>query len=225
MKPITESLFFILGKGWIIPAIETIDREQFLADNAAVIARLATNVERCGAGPLEAVKAATSQLIAFRAMCCRASAAPTDFRPWTREEKMKAIAAQNGLPAKEILEWVGMDPATKEADRIRIYKASTTSKYGRRWAELDPLPLYMRACLEFWTTSPSREIPPMCFLTDSAIMAIFYSQPASEESIRQAISRAGLKRIQDAGITLDMCGAGAGASGYFRRQLRGRKVS
>jgi hypothetical protein len=226
LKPITQSLPKILGASWVADAIACTDKAKFLGDNARAIARLATNVERCGAGPQEATKAAESHLIAFRALCCRCSAAPSDFRPWTRAEKMRAIAAQNDARPKEIFNWLGCDTSTEKADRMRIYKASTTEEVGRRWTRsAEPMPLYLSACLQFWTTSPTESIPPLCFLTDSAISAIFHCDTAGEEAIRQAIHRAGLHRPQDAALALRAAGTGEGASGHFARQIRGRKAS
>jgi hypothetical protein len=218
MKPITRSLPKILGEGWIVPAVECTDKARFLSDNAGVIARLATNVERCGAGPQEAVKAAESHLIAFRALCCRCSALPPDFRPWTRAEKMKAIAAQNDIKPKEILEWLGRDASTEKADRKRIYFASTSEGIGRRWTNTEePAHTYFHACLEFWTTSPNASLPPLCLMSISAMEAIFKHGEFTPDAIRKTINDAGLYRPRDFRLTL--------RNGYFVRHFRGQNFS
>ncbi|MEI6279064.1 MAG: hypothetical protein WCO94_11955 [Verrucomicrobiota bacterium] len=198
-KSIMELVKNPAGREWLAVAIETTDREAFLSDNSVLLAKLAKNVKACGISAPESMKAAVSQLVAVRALGCRASAITEDFRPWTRAEKMKAIAAQNdGIRPKEVLEWVGRNPATEKADRKKIYTAQTSDSIGRRWAnEADALPVYLRASIEFWTTSPDPRVPPLCLLSEGAIAEIFSSATLDgigTDTIRQELHRAGLYR-------------------------------
>lgn len=208
-EPLIASVMNLLppvdGRDWLTVAIETTDKDAFVASNQRVLAVLAGNIVAHGVSEVEATKAAVSQIIAVRALGCRASAITDEFRPWTRVEKMKAIAAQNvGIRPKEVLEWIGKDAETEKADRKKIYKAQTSDSIGRRWAShSDALPVYLRSAVEYWTTSPDHRIPPMCLLSEGAISRILLSDAVGDESIRQAIHRAGLYRPKGVTFSYD----------------------
>jgi hypothetical protein len=200
MKPLLGSIYTHLprinGRDWVVVAIETTDQKAFLSLNEPSIQKLAANLENLGVSHAEARKAAESHLVAFRALCCRCNALPAEFRPWTRKEIMRAIAAQNDeLTPKQILEWVGRNPQTEKADRKVIYRAQTSESIGRRWTKSkEPLALFLNAALQFWTTSPDPRIPPVCILSDSAIAMILDLKGIEGDAIRKALNRAGLYR-------------------------------
>jgi hypothetical protein len=200
MKPLIGSIYTHLprinGRDWAVVAIETTDQKAFLALNEPTIQKLAANLENFGVSRSEARKAAESHLVAFRALCCRCNAITADFRPWTRKEMMRALAAQNAeLTPKQILEWVGRNTRTEKADRKAIYTAQTSESIGRRWSKSkEPLALFLNAALQFWTTSPEPRIPPVCLMSDSAISMILDRKGVEGDAIRKALNRAGLYR-------------------------------
>jgi len=201
MRGLTKSVLELAkpvnGCPWLTAAIETTCRKQFISDNAVLLATLAGNVVACGISESEAMKAAVSQIVAARALGCRASAITPAFRTWTKAEKMKAVAARNaGIRPKEVLERPGRVSVTEMADRKKIYTAQVSDSIGRRWAkEAASLPVYLSAAIQFWTTSPDPRIPPLCLLSDGAIAKIFLRDATiEEESMRQAIHRLGLLR-------------------------------
>ena len=215
MRGIVKSVFDILpdmgGRSWLTVAIETTDRGEFLRQNTGTIETLAHNVAEHGVTIAEATKAAQSQLVFLRATACRASAITPEFRPWTREEIMKGVAAQNkGIKPKDVLEWVGRNPVTEKVDRKKIYRAQFSDSIGRRWTNAPAaVPVYLRSALEYWTTTPDKRIPPLCLLTEGAIVKIFTPDfnaeqgINAEETIRQTFHRARLYRPKGLAFSYD----------------------
>lgn len=191
------------GRDWGVFAIEATNREQFISDNDELIERMARNVALCGVELPEARLAAESQVIALRALNCRATGLPAEFRPRTATENIRAVGLQHSdLAPKKVLGVIGEDSLSKQ-DRKILYRAQTAdaATEGRRWAHGEnSLPKFFRSCIEFWTTSPQKGtpmIPPCCLLTTEAIDLVFSfsDDPAVEsQSLRQRIHEAGLYR-------------------------------
>lgn len=205
MKNMVQSLPAMLRENWIPRAIETTDCAKFIRSNIELIETLTGNLELHGLTQAEAEKAVISQVVAFRALCCRCCALPGEFSPWTRAEKMKAISAQNAaIRPKDVLEWLGREQRTEKKDRRKIYDAQNSGSIGRRWTQKQhAFPVYLNAAIQFWSTSPDERIPPLCLLSDGAISTLFAGEEQGLDSIRQELHRAGLYRPKGRAFSYD----------------------